>query len=62
MSGDGCGDGTHVHEGGSSSGIAGVGDVPTRPEQKRLEINGAPVIEQSHEYVMPDPKRALPSD
>ncbi len=62
MSGAGCGGGSHVHDGGSSWGIAGVGFVPTSPEHKRLEINGAPVIEQSHEYVMPDPKSALPSD
>jgi hypothetical protein len=55
MSGDGCGGG---HCGGHGVDGAGGGLVnalpvePAVPRIARLEINGAPVLEQSHEYVI----------
>jgi hypothetical protein len=58
MTSDGCGgDGGHCgsHGGiGGTDGGAGLGlpaDVAV-PKLARLEINGAPVTEQSHEYVI----------
>ena len=57
MSGDGCGgDGGHCGGHGFGGADGGVGNAlpadPAVPKIARLEINGAPVIEQSHEYVI----------
>jgi hypothetical protein len=57
--GDGCGtDGGHCGDsassGGGSDGGYGLGPDGKSPVPniKRVEVNGAPVIEQSHVYVM----------
>ena len=53
---DGDGDGGDVGDGGiapadtDNGGFAGPG--PSLPNLKRVEINGAPVIEASHEYMI----------
>jgi hypothetical protein len=58
MSGDGCGGdgghcGGHGGFGGADSGAGSLlpADIAV-PKIARLEINGAPVIEQSHEFVI----------
>jgi hypothetical protein len=54
MSGDGCSaDGGSFGEGMSAGGdSSGYGEAIHAPVRKTLMINGAPVIDQSHEFVM----------
>ena len=54
--GDGGGDCGDVFSAWSRGGVAADGAALVRgTPPKRLEINGAPVIEQSHQYVLDRP-------
>ncbi len=46
----GCGGWIAAADASGSGGFAGPG--PCLPNLKRLEINGAPIVETSHEYVI----------
>jgi hypothetical protein len=64
MSGDGSCDGGHVGAGAENGiGYNSDGLGPFHPDPaKRLSVNGAPIIEQSHEYVIPKkPKPNAPN-
>ena len=60
--GQGCDAGSHhcgiasASGGGDNSGFGTDGRTPV-PDIKRATINGAPIVESSHEYVIPSSEK-----